>query len=250
MKLDILLKQVTLWHMVPIAVGFHGVLLMFPIQISNTKDSQKVAAIPTVIVPPVAPSIPVGLIAKSKVSAQSSPLKAVPLRQPAIVPAVPVLPPVQSVVKPSIVPEPTKPKASPIESPANSSQDAVEKPAENQKTKAPEKTIAPNPEAPKQAQSGCKTICGEWKDGDWYANIASLQQTLEKQGYRLRDINDQLEEEHGIRAILAENGQESFYLLMVQGDDGIQRFLRSPELLTTRQAVLDRIQTELTRNSA
>ncbi|BAU12337.1 hypothetical protein LEP3755_28660 [Leptolyngbya sp. NIES-3755] len=212
------LPQITLWHMLPITIGLHGLLFAIPIP-STDGEAQK----------PISESI--NVVTLPKPSPPKSPPSETPRRSEAIATpkprttskAQPTLPPRSTPTPTTPIPQSsTPPQPTPQPSPSIS----------------PSPSVSPSPVDKLQivgAVPGCNGQSGCWQiaNSQGRAIAGTLEEQLQQQGFTLTEKD--LDQDTGFRVYeVAKDGVKQYYLHIVWSDRGTA-YVRNTDLLSHSQ---------------
>lgn len=207
--------KVTIWHMMPVTLGLHWVVLALPFSPLHHKSKTPPARAEVVKVV-VLPKVPVTKLASVNA------LPAASTRWP-------VKPPTTT------IPSARSPRPQPNPTPAPQKlPELPEKIAEKSLEKTPPKLPIPVPADALQIQGGtpCQGLSGCWQMSDNQGRrvAANLEEHLQSQGYELNP--EDLADETGMQVYKVHKaGEFQFYLHLTWGDRGTV-YVRNPELLS------------------
>jgi hypothetical protein len=205
------LRRLSTWHVLPVALGLHGLLFLMPVPSSEpVAEKPKSDSVTVVNLPKPKPQKLVQPTPKAKPS-------------PSVKPS-----PIVQKITPTIV----TPQPSPIalQSPIPSPSPSV--------TPSPSITPSPSPTDVLQiegAQPGCNGRIGCWQMAETKGRIIAetLEQQLQKQGYELRKL--ELDDDTGIQVYeVAKDGTRQYFLHLIWSDRGTV-YVRNPEILSRGQ---------------
>jgi hypothetical protein len=211
------LSHFTLWHMLPIAIGLHGLLFAIPIP-STDSEAEKSSTESVNIV-----NLP-----------KPSPAPTIASRQPT------------PKVQPSLSSRPITPTASPIPQPSTQPQPQTVLSLQPSPSPSPSLSSSPSPSASPSpsptdalqitgAVPGCNGRAGCWQiaDSNGRTVAGNLEQQLEKQGFILTQKD--LDQDTGFRVYeVAKDGVKQYYLHMIWSDRGTA-YIRNDNLLSHSQ---------------
>jgi len=209
----LLFARISLWHMVPIAVGLHGLMFIIPVPSPDPiveKQEQK----------------PVSIASLPKPSPQKTTLptpKAQPSSKPSVKPVAIAKPsPTTTLAQPIVV---STPLPSTIATPSPSV------------TPSPSPSLSPSP-SPKdvlqldEATPGCNGREGCWQVLETKGRMVAgtLEKQLQDQGYQV--IEKELNEDTGMRVYQVEKtGTQPYYLHFIWSDRGTA-YVRNAQILS------------------
>ncbi|GAP96062.1 hypothetical protein [Leptolyngbya sp. NIES-2104] len=203
-------KQVKLWHMIPIAVGLHGLVFAIP-------------------VPPTDPIV----------EKQEKPVAITSIPKPSPTATLTPTPKAQLTPKPSVTPS-AIPKPSPTatlsqSTPAPAPSPSPSLPPSSAPTVSPSPSPSPAPKDALQidgATPGCNGREGCWQVLETQGRkiAGTLEKQLQNQGYQLTEKD--LDEDTGMRVYQVEkSGTQPYYLHFVWSDRGTA-YVRNPQILS------------------
>ncbi|MGG6284276.1 hypothetical protein ACQ4M3_22055 [Leptolyngbya sp. AN03gr2] len=215
------LPSITLWHMLPISIGLHGLLFAIPIP-STESEAQK------------PDSDSVNVVNLPKPSPTQSPTSAIPTPKPQPTPKAQRTPPPRS------VPTPAPPTPQPSVQVQPTPQPTTQPSPSISPSPSPSITPSPSPSPTDGLQiagavPGCKGQVGCWQIADSQGRTIArtLEQQLEQQGFTL--TQKELDQDTGFRVYeVSKDGVKQYYLHMIWSDRGTA-YVRNADLLSHSQ---------------
>ncbi|MGI0494808.1 hypothetical protein ACN4EG_23730 [Alkalinema pantanalense CENA528] len=225
------LHQITLWHMLPLAIGLHAGFAFIPAASFDTKDSQKKAELPVPLT-----GIPLALPVPLKVAAP-------PTVKPPVQLAAKPQPPVQrQVVQPAVKPVIQETKVvpqteKPVDNPRNPSADQPQ--TTDSKSSSQASNSNPEEKTPDQTQLPQNPLTHNHLGG------MSLEETKEayaRLGYDFITEPVIQASDFLVYKLLHHETQKPHYNHFVIEPQGVERLEFSPDLFTKKEVVLAKIE--------